>query len=377
MPPSNARSQDTFPWKRNEFHTFYANVSIRVGGHNGQDPVELTKGDEFEYDGTICKYLGREFPQPNLRGALREGWVSLNQDGGTPMPFTSARDVAVSQSKNTDLSRVQRRAHVTMDSDSIDEETVLEVADRKNVRDQRTGRGHLTASDNRRSGDHAPGTFRGMELTASDVDEQDAVEISPIRSKAKAAPVDVLRNPHAARDVELSTDHEKGFGKFKGPRRASNVVQREGVTITSSVGNMDRGRSVEVAEEGDGTRVGSVRHSSASKRHVEGVSVEDTSGNHARAKPSQAPSAKPAVAAKPVKAAPKPHIPDDASPKLKMAIRLCPQFPVDWNFFAKPEDKLSRVKKLGSGADLLDALYAVESPAMKKILEQKFKGHFA
>lgn len=382
MPPSAARPQSaqvSSPWKRNEFHTFYANMNIRVGGHNGNDPIEISKGDEFDYDGSVCKYGGREFPQPNLRGAVRDGWASLSQDGSTPSPFTSSRDVAVSQSKNTDLNRVQRRPRAPLESDSLDEETVLEVGDRRAVRDARSGRGHLTASNNRRTDAgfvEQPDVHSRMEVTASDVDEQDAVEISPIRTKARSTPVDVLKNPTAARDVENSLDHAKGFGRFEGPRRAPNVIQREGVIITSSVGDMDRSRGVEVAEEGDGRRVGTVRHSSASKRSVEGVSVEDTSGDRSRPK---AP-ARAAAKAPPAKAAPKPaapRIPDDASPKLKMAIRRCPEFPVDWNFFAKPDDKLARIKKLGASPDLLDAVYTAESPAMKKVLEQKFKSHFA
>lgn len=377
MPPA-ARPQ-TAPgpivWKRNEFHTFYAVMDIRVGSHNGNEPVSISKGDEFDYDGSVCKYGGREFPQPNLRGAIRDGWASLNPSGASPATFTSARDVAVSQSRNTDLSRVQRRPRVQLESDALDEETVLEVGDRKNARDQRSGRGHLTASDNRRQASTA-GTFRGLDMSASDVDEQDAIEISPIRSRAKLGAVDISKNPGAAKDIENSMDHSKGFGKFEGPRRTPKVVQREGVSITSNIDNMDRRRGVEVGEEGDGHQIGRVRHSSSSKRSVEGVTVEDTSGNHSRTKPVTKASAKAAPAPAP-KAVAKPRIPDDASPKLKVAVRLCPQFPVDWNFFAKAEDKVARVKKLGASPDLLDALYAVESPAMKKILEQKYRAHFA
>ncbi len=391
MPPSPARPQtapNNVPWKRGEYLTFYAKMKIRVGGHNGNESIEIPGGDEFEYDGMIVRYAGREFPQPNMRAAIRDGWATMGEDdGASPAPFVSSRDVAKSQSKTTDLSRVQRNVRQRFESDSLDEETVIEVADRKNVRDSRSGAGHLTSNHNRRTASHErglqPAPEDRMAVSASELDEQDGVEISSIRTPAKLK-VDLTKRPNAARDIELSMDHEKGVGRFAGERRTRpNIVEREGVTIRTSVGNMDRSAAVEVSDSVDGGRqVGTVRHSSKG-RTVEGISVEDTSGDRTQ-KPSKAAPAKPAAKAAPAKASkpapkavPKPRIPDDAPQKLKYAIRVCPNFPVDWNFFAKSEDKLDRIKKLGSDASLLDALYAVESPAMKKVLEQKFKSHFS
>jgi len=398
MPPSAARPQtapNNIPWKRGEFLTFFAKMKMRVGGHNGNETVEIYAGDEFEYDGSIVKYAGREFPQPNIRAAIRDGWATMSQeDSGTPAPFVASRDVAKSQSKTTDLSRVQRSPRQRFESDSLDEETVLEVNDRKNVRDSRSGAGHLTQDHNRRQASvergYQPSPEERMSVSASEIDEQDAVEIAPIRTSARLK-VDVSQRPNAARDIELSMDHEKGVGRFAGQRRESNLVEREGVSIRTSVGNMDRSAAVEVSDDGiDGRHVGKVRHSSTG-RSVEGIDVQDTSGDRSRrpkaaaapvrtaAKPAPAKAAKPAPA-KPApapKAVARPRLPDDAPQKLKVAVRLCPDFPIDWNFFAKSEDKLDRVKKLGATDALLDALYAVESPAMKKVLEQKFKSHFS
>jgi hypothetical protein len=379
MPPSQARSQSAplnIQWRRGEFRTFYAQMKIRVGGHNGNSPVELLKGDEFEYDGSICKYAGAEFPQPNLRAAIRDGWATTNEEISDPAPFVASRDVAVSQSKNTDLSRVQRRPRQPLENDSLDEETVLDVNDRRAAMNPRTGQGHLGRSDNRRTaadrGVQPPPEER-MAVSASELDEQDGVEISRIRTP-KSLKVDILAKPNAARDIELSMDHDKGVGRYAGERRTrSNVIEREGVTITTN-NNMDRSVRPETSDGTEGRHVGNVRHSTASKRNVEGMTIEDTSGDRTRPRAPRPAPAK--AAAPPAKAAPKVRIPDDASPKLKVAIRLCPDFPVDWNFFAKPEDKLAKIKKLGTSPSLLDALYAVESSAMKKTLEQKYKSHF-
>ena len=60
-----------------------------------------------------------------------------------------------------------------------------------------------------------------------------------------------------------------------------------------------------------------------------------------------------------------------------MAVRIYGQFPVDWNFFATTGDKVARIKELGADPKLLDALYATESAAMKKVLEGEFSSHFS
>lgn len=380
--PAQASSQSgptPITWKRGEFHTFYAQMKIRVGADKGHDPFDIEKGDEFEYDGSICRYAGREVPQPQMRSAVKAGWATLDPEGRSPAAFVAVRDVARSQSKTTDLSRVQRAGARVMESDSLDEQTVLEVGDRNRSMDAQ-GRHQapriVTAADNRRD-DHKPGTFRGLEVTQSDIDEQDATPIGRISSPAKLK-VDMIANPGVTHQINART-HEQGFGRFNGQRR-ERTVEREGVVITTNVGDVDR----DVRPDGtsEGKVVGKVRRTET-RKSSEGVTVEDTSGPRIgrKAAKAEAPAkAAPAKAAAPrpvpaPRAAPK--LPPDASPKLKMAVRLDPEFPTDWNFFASANDKLARIKKLGSGPRLLDALYATESAPMKKVLEQKFSSHFA
>lgn len=390
--------QQQIKWKRGEFHTFYATMKIRVGG---QDPVDIEKGDEIEYDGSTCKYAGREFAQPNLRGAVVSGWLTLDEDGEVPATVMSHRKVARSQTKNTDLSRVQRHGDRMMDTDSLDEETVSHVDDRGAVMDQRTGRGHLDARHNRRqaartmmSEDSTAGTFRGLEVTGSELDEQDARPVSRIKSPAKLK-VDVLANPGEAQKIARRS-YDTGYGRSQSKKKQ---VVREGVTIDMNVGNVEAG-VVEDGDEDQGTVVGQVRHSSAQRRTSEGVSIEDTSGTaearasrkskkkKAAAKPAKktAPAkkaAKKAAKAAPAKTNGKKAEPSDGngvnvgSNKLRVALRICKDFPQDWNFFGKADDKMARIKELGASPELLDAAYAVESATMKKALEKKYPKQFA
>lgn len=378
-------------WKRGEFHTFYAQMKIRVGGPQNMD---IQSGDAFEYDGSIVKYAGAEFPQPGVRGAIRDGWATLDEEGAVPATFIADRPVAKSQSVNKDLSRIQRHERKTLESSDLDEDVVLEVGDRKAARDPRTGRGHVTKSDNRRKD---PNTGRILDVHASDIDEQDAVPISRIKSPTHMK-VDVLAQPHVARDIE-NRDHKQGFGRAA-IRKASGpqTIEREGVIIRTNVGSVSS--DVHMSDENDeGVEVGRVRRTDKGV-YKEGVTVRDTSGNgrsrqeapparQAAKRPAPAPAkAAPKKAAPPAKAAPKPAAKaappakaapavEGASPKLKKAMRICPEFPSDWNFFGKPEDKLARIKQLKPTPALLDAVHSTDSPAMQRALEKHFPQHFA
>jgi hypothetical protein len=354
-------SNQPIRWKRGEFRTFFAQLKIRVGG---KQEVTINEGDEFDYDGSVCRYAGDEFPQPQLRGAIAQGWATVDEEGAVPATFTAPRKVAKSQTKNTDLSRVQRHEPVPMETDALDEDTVLNVADRANVRDDVSGRGHLGARHNRRqaavmSKGPEQASPEGMQVTQSDIDQQDHTPIARVKSKANLGKIDVTRHPGMARDISRRT-HEDGYGKFDGKRRKPDVIHREGVDIQMNVGNVDP--SIQPGDEDEGVEVGRVRHSSARKRSAEGISIEDTGRPKAKAK------------AKKAKDKDKGN---GINPKLRIALKVHPDFPRDWNFFGKTDDKMARVKELGAESDLLDALYASESGAMKKALEKKYPKHFA
>lgn len=388
--------QQGIRWKRGEFHTFYAQMKIRVGGVNGNQSVDILSGDEFEYDGSIVKYAGAEFPQPGLRGAIRNGWATLDEDGEVPAAFTANRSVAQAQTVTKDLSRVQRMAPKPLDSDDLDEETVIEVADRQRAMDPVTGKGHLTEKSNRRTASlsgHRATLQSSLDVTQSDWDEQDHTPIGRIKSKANLGKIDITNPSNAglARSLEMQS-YEEGHGSFSGRR---NVVEREGVTISTNVGSVDP--EVNVGDDEGGRVVGRVRHTDTGKTR-EGIEVLDTSR---RGKSSAGPApakkakkaapakkaaskkaapAKPAPAKKAAPAKPAPAVVNKSSgspQKFRIAKRVCPEFPDDWNFFGKTQDKLDRLKELGSDPDMIDALYASESSSMKRALEENFPKHFS
>jgi hypothetical protein len=145
------------------------------------------------------------------------------------------------------------------------------------------------------------------------------------------------------------------------------MIEREGITIRTNVGNMDP--AAIVAEEEDGVVVSQVRHSD--KGSTEGIDVRDTSSIRNKA----AGTSREKVERTTVKTVKKNKV--RMSPKLRIALKVYPDFPQDWNFYAKSEEKLSRIEEIGPDPDFLDALYASESSSMKKVLQSQFPRHFS
>lgn len=345
-------------WQRNQFITFYAKIKIRVGG--SPNSYTILQGDEFEFDGTVCRFSGAEFPQHSLRGAIAAGWATTEKGDITRVePYTPGRQIASATSVNRDLSRVQHQSNPNMDVDSLDEETVIQVNDRQAA--MKDGRKHLTHADNRRS--NGARAARGMPIQQG-AEDQEAVVVSRLATSTHRV-VDVAAQPGVARELEMAS-YDDGVGRAN-DARDSQTTHREGVTIKTNLGRMQSG--IHIGDENEGRVVGHVRNSQVSS--VEGVSIEDTSNIRSKSKAKSAPKSVMAVKAT---AAPKaaPVAATGLSDKLVTAQTIYPKFPNDWNFFAKTEDKLRKVEEIGPNKALIQALLASESKSVKKLLVEKY-----
>ena len=333
-------------WQRGKFHTFYAKMKIRIGG-KGDTIDKIEAEDEFEYDGSILKYAGAEIASTSLRGAIEGDWASLTQDDDTKVDtFMPSRNIAKATTINRDLSRVQRGG-VEMTTDSLDEETVLEVSDRGKMEKASGGASPkvLTKNNNR----------RGMSISDSEMDGQEGVTIGRVRSAAKIKVEDITKASGLARQIE-----NRGLGKpilDKG-----KVVRTEGITIKTSVSDMNRGSSVIAGGEEEGVQVGKVRHTRQAS--TEGIEVKDTSNIRAGSVASEA--------MQPRKVA----IDTKMSPKIRMARRIDPSFPSDWSFTGKLKDRLAAAEAHGATPVFLEALYAAEGDQMRKALEEAYPKQF-
>ena len=370
-------------YQRGEFNTFYAKMKIRLGGNgpNGQPHnIAFEKGDSVQYDGSVLKYAGMEIPVgPSLRSSISNGWFTMNEDevNQRVAAVVPSRNVAKSQTRNTDLSRVQRRDDDAMETDHHDEDTVMNVSDR---RPEAAADAHHPVGRNIRAEPRMitsataakrPGfKSKGLVINPDQIEEQEYIPVAQLRTSAKAKPVNMYSSDttKAKRQIEEMEDaHHRGEGAIytRRPRQQEEVTEQEGVTIRTT-GKMDRSAPIEVdvGQEGDGEVVAQVRHTSKGTGNAEGVEVRDTSNIRAE-------KANGKTATKEVK------IDIKMSPKLRMARRIDPDFPADWNFQGRLTDRLAAAKKHGATPQFLEALFAAEGDQMRKLLQKTFPKQFS
>lgn len=317
-------------WKRGDYRKFYARMKIRVGG---KDTLDIQKGDEFEYDGTIVKYAGAEFPQPGLRGAIKEGWATLNPQGdGIVTPVRPERSIAKAQSVSKEFSRVQRGASTILTAHDHDEDVIMQVGDREAAMKQ--GK-HLTRGDRR---------------VSLDVDTQEGMVVAKVRSATNLT-ADVTKDGSLVQEIE-NRSYEDGYGRANMGNRGKKF-NVEGVSVSTNVGNIDP-TDIQSDDASEGKVVAHVKNSKMVSEGV--IKVKDTSGPPGKV-----------VKQTTVEAAD-----STGDSKLQIARNIYSSFPEDWNFFAKPEDKLQRIKEIGENPVFLKALYEAEGKKMRKMLKQVY-----
>lgn len=348
-------------WQRNKFHKFFAQMKIRVGG--AAVPVDIQQGDEFLFDGTILKYGGSEFTSPQTRGAINAGWATRDQSGGNGIQnHSSNRSVAKATSVNRDLSKVQRTEPASMQTDMSDEDTVMNVSDR---RAQNTGKKVLGVPNDKA----APRVMvRGMQVNSDGVENQEGVSVGRVRTSARLT-ANVLSSQGAAVKDKLNNISGSGFvpeGEEKA--RGHNVIQREGITVktNTTAGRVSR---VEMSDMDEGEVVGKVRRTR--DHSTEGVTVTDTSNiREERARAERAPKAQ--AVQKPAAKTVKVDAENGTAAKIKTAKTIDPKFPDNWNFFAKLPDRIAIIKKNEKNRKFLLALFVVEGASVRAHLQKTY-----
>jgi len=336
-------------WQRGKYLTFYAQMKIRIGG---KDTYDIQKGDCFEYDGSIVKYAGADFAQPGLRGAISEGWATLDESEARIAPVRPERKVAKARSVNTDLQNIQRDTARVLTSNDLDEETIIEVGARAEARaaGENDG-GHLSQSNTMR--------------IASSLQDQDGVTVSRVLSPASIK-VDVTEQPGMVAQIQ-GRSFESGYGRADGASGKRKVVRQEGIEV-SVTGDMT---SDVISYDSDGGNViGSVRDSA--KLSSEEVRAHAIGG----AKEPKMAKEKKISKAKSKSSGNGSSGNGKVSPKLQVAREVDPSFPDDWNFFAKAEDKLSRIKDMDASPEFWQALLKAEGKKFLKLLKQEYPNQF-
>jgi hypothetical protein len=267
---------------------------------------------------------------------------------------------------NRDLSKVQRSDPSALQTDLSDEDTVMNVSDR---RPQNTGKKVLgVPNDKAAPRVMTANTARGMQINSDEAD-QEGVSVGRVRTSARLT-TNVLSSQGAAIKDKLNNLSGSGFvPEGAEEARGHNVIQREGITVktNTSAGRVSR---VEMSQDDEGEVVGKVRKTR--DHSTEGVTVTDTSNiREERARAERAPKA-PAPVQRPAVKTVKVESESGTAAKIKTAKTIDPKFPDDWNFFAKLPDRLALIKKNEKNRKFLLALFVVEGASVRAHLQKTY-----
>ncbi|MFA5054143.1 MAG: hypothetical protein WC565_08790 [Parcubacteria group bacterium] len=364
-------------YRKGEFRTFIAARTFALG-NTGQS---IAKGQDLRFDGSTVDIGGDTFVMPQLKGAVAQGWLVLEEqfdaeDTSSEIPRTANIQVRHATQGGNPM-RPHDVPRTTMTAAETDEREVGDVqahASSTNERNAGYRRGDpVNAAElqdgvpvrtlKTAAGEKAKQTR--TVLTAGSVGQAlrdaESVTIDPGRGMSEAEMLErmseedqerYLAKKEARRAQYVDDAPARVVGKVK---KSSESATREGVTAT-----VTSGRGVEIADL-SGMDSGK---SQVQEFEQDGIKFTTTNGP----KRQDQPHPRSAEAQQPV------MLRDGtAEVRRQVAQQLCPDFPANYDFAASPKKKLARLQAdYEDRPDVLKAVFAAETDAFKALLIQEF-----
>lgn len=406
-------------FRSGDFYKFIATRSFELGSTS----MKVSAGSEVDFDGTVVDYGGGRYTLPTLRGAIRAGWLVLEEEYDPDAPIGPAPSAniqvrsAVNQGNNP-LAPAAKQAITTVASD---EREVMNYKARTASAQQQTQMARQASRPQpqqagggvARSFNGGPGNVevggaefgvpvnRGFATSAKQVTSvtpdsvgsairaADRVKVQPGQGMTEEEYV--TRMSESERDEYFAKKEAAKAGvtsrvntNYSGPQvtqmaqptrqvhatinKTARSQVREGITATMSVGG-----GIETA---DPTGYGGVPHQSQTES--EGIKFANTNGPKRafQAAPNGGAMGGPAA----VEEANYSKIEKDgtADARKRIAKSLCADFPEDYNFSDHWKRRLAMIRlNYEDRADVIRAIFAAESDDFKKTLMEEFPAVFA
>lgn len=371
-------------FRRGEKQSFIATRSFSLG-----TGVNIQKGQEVLFDGATANVDGDDFAAPNLRGALKAGWLILAENFDA-MDDTAERPVSANIQVH----------HPTQGGNPMD------LRSRTNGRTSMT----TTESDEREVGSvqtHAQrartanqGYRRGQPVNVGMVESQDGVPVRTLKTPAGGRAMQqrtVLTAGsvgQAMRDTEVTIDAGRGMTqeemleRMTPDDRDAYLAEKAGLKaqyVDEPARVVGRVASKKATEQKDGftTKLstgGGIETADLSGMDtgkavqatmvVEGMTFQTTNGPKQGVQ--QHPRQEETKVSRPV------LVEASADIRRKVAKTLCPDFPDNYRFELDPKKKLARLQAdYEDRLDVLQAVFAAEGDEFKAILVREFPQAFA
>lgn len=363
----------------------------------GATGMQLTYGSEVSFDGTTVEYNGERFVHPQLRGAVKTGWLVLTEDYSEDdvyIPVSANVQVrpAIEKPGTNPLSPPTRSAITAVQNDerivgNSTQHAAQTRTQNAQIKSAKAGQRVVVASAG------SVRTKNGMEV----IEDQSGVVVNrAIKTKARQtmelSPDNVGAAISEANKVKIDAgvgmseeemlsrmteEQQEEYLSEKATRRAE-VVSRNPHTANLAyeprvVGKVKTAKVMHsegfdaTLTTGGGTAITDLSDSTAkatvSETYVEGIRVTNTNGP------------KRDHIVQPARQDTQPRITKDGTEewRRRIAKALCPDFPSDYNFADHWKRRLAMIRlNYETRADVIQAIFAAESDDFKAQLLEEF-----
>lgn len=368
----------------------------------GASGITVAKGTELAFDGSTVEYGGQELSFPQLRGAIKQGWVvpaaAYDEDdptygrpqraniqvrhatqGGNPMGPQPKMAIATVENDEREVMNARQHAQQTRDTNRnhVRGNPVNPVAAGERVRTQHgfevveqqdgvevPGRTLKTAAGERAKSERTTLTAESAMLAL-----QQAREVPPIEPGRGMTQEEMLermdpdaREEYLARKESLRAQYvdepvRTVVGKVQHQGRQTHT---EGMHIRSDVGH-----GIEVADP-TGLSTGKARESVIVE---DGITFRVTNGSDKHTRP--------ATNERVASLAPaRPEAPPEVRKRIAKAV--CADFPDNYDFAVPVKKRMARLQAdYENRPDVIQAVFAAEGDEMKSFLMEEFPQAFA
>jgi hypothetical protein len=353
----------------------------------------------LKFDGSTVEFAGSEYSFPQLRGALKAGWITLadNYDendpdygrperaniqvrhatqGGNPMAPQQKMTIATTESDEREVGNTTAHAAQTRAANkSYQPGKPVNKTGTQTVRGQN---GFEVVED--QDGQVVPGrtlktaagekskqarTTLTADSAATAIRQVNEVQIDPGRGTTQEEMLEKMTPEQREEYLAQKEAYRSAHVSDPAPRKVVGGVKKaetkttEGITVKSDVGG-----GIEIADP-----IGAGGKAKESTYVEDGITFKNTNGPSPKAQAPQAhPRSDEALAKKAA----------SVDVRRRIAKSMCADFPDNYQFDLAPKKKLARLQAdYEDRPDILQAVFAAESDEMKALLIEEFPQAFS
>lgn len=357
-------------FKSGEMLTFTATRTFALGNFDTQ----VASGSEVQFDGSTVEYAGNQYSFPNLRGAIKAGWLVLSDaydeddpeygrpvsaniqvrhptDGGNPMQPNAKMSISTTESDERVVGNATQHAAATKAGNKGGSKTAssggaIEAQDGVPVRTLKTS---AVSHTNMENAGAAIKEANKVQIDAGDsVNTEEAVLAAMDEDERET----YLAQKASRRSQYVDSADREVVSKVAA---AKKTAVSEGIKATATAGGGVA--TADPVDPGD---------KSVETVHVEdGITIRNTNG------PKNG-------GPQPARQAATAEVDESTvDARLMVAKSICPAFPDNYDFNASSRKKLAFLEDFEDEDKILLAVFAAESDAFKATLQQEFPSAFA